>query len=66
MKWNESKKGYDYSDPDWTEFKSVIKGNGICNKDRLAARNKAHNDGAWVRAAAAAYGKKQQESQVAA
>ena len=66
LKWNESKKGYDYSDPDWVEFKSVIKGNGICNKDRLMARNKAHKDGEWVRAAAEAYAKKQQESQAAA
>ena len=62
LKWNESKKGYDYSDPDWVEFKSVIKGNGICNKDRLISRNKSHKDGEWVRAAAAAYGKKQLSS----
>ncbi len=66
LKWNESKKGYDYSDPDWAEFKNVIKGNGICNKDRLISRNKSHSDGAWVREAAAAYGKKQmQESEAA-
>jgi ring-1,2-phenylacetyl-CoA epoxidase subunit PaaA len=66
LKWNESKKGYDYSDPDWVEFKSVIKGGGICNKSRLAARNKAHKEGEWVREAAAAYAKKQQEAQKAA
>ncbi len=66
LKWNESKKGYDYSDPDWAEFKSVIKGNGICNKERLISRNKSHNEGAWVRAAAAAYGEKQQQTQTAA
>ena len=58
LTWNESKKGYNYSDPDWAEFKNVIKGNGICNKDRLTARNKAHHNGAWVREAAAAYAKK--------
>ena len=66
LKWNDSKKGYDYSDPDWNEFKSVIKGGGICNKERLISRNKSHNEGAWVREAATAYGKKQLESQVAA
>jgi ring-1,2-phenylacetyl-CoA epoxidase subunit PaaA len=66
LKWNESKKGYDYSDPDWVEFKSVIKGGGICNKERLISRNKSHKEGAWVREAAAAYGKKQQETQAAA
>ena len=58
LKWNEEKKGYDYSEPDWNEFKQVIKGNGACNKDRLSSRNKSHDEGAWVRAAAEAYGKK--------
>lgn len=40
---------YSYSEPDWTEFFDVIKGNGPCNVDRLQARNKAWDDGAWVR-----------------
>lgn len=58
LKWNEEKQGYDFSEPDWVEFKSVIQGNGPCNRDRLAARNKAHKEGAWVREAAAEYSKK--------
>lgn len=66
LKWNETKKGYDFSQPDWNEFKNVIKGNGPCNKERLAARNKAHNDGAWVREAAQAFAKKKNEIYVAA
>jgi len=66
LKWNEAKKGYDYSDPDWAEFKNVIKGNGICNKERMVSRNKSHSEGAWVREAAAAYAKKQQQEQKAA
>ncbi len=61
LKWNEEKKGYDFSEPNWAEFKNVISGNGPCNKERLAARNKAHNDGEWVRAAAQAYAKKRSE-----
>lgn len=61
LKWNEEKQGYDFSEPDWVEFKNVIKGNGICNKERLTARNKAHDDGAWVREAAMAYGQKQND-----
>jgi len=65
LKWNEAKKGYDYSDPDWVEFKSVIKGGGICNKERLASRNKSHHEGEWVRAAAAAYANKQKQAQAA-
>ena len=40
---------YSYADPDWSEFFDVIKGNGPCNTDRLAARNKAWDDGKWVR-----------------
>ena len=66
LKWNEAKQGYDYSDPDWAEFKNVIKGNGICNRERLEARNKAHDNGAWVREAAAAYAKKQNQLSTAA
>ncbi len=59
LKWNEEKKGYDFSEPDWVEFKNVIKGNGPCNRERITARNKAHDNGAWVREAAAAYAQKQ-------
>ncbi|WP_035980476.1 Phenylacetic acid catabolic protein, partial [Bradyrhizobium sp. STM 3843] len=43
---------------DWNEFKQVLAGNGPCNRDRMAARRKAHADGAWVREAAAAYAQK--------
>jgi ring-1,2-phenylacetyl-CoA epoxidase subunit PaaA len=43
---------------DWDEFHQVITGNGPCNKERLAARNQAHAEGAWVREAAAAYAAK--------
>lgn len=66
LKWNENKQGYDFSAPDWEEFKNVVKGNGICNKERLEARNKAHNEGSWVREAAAAYAKKQNQLSTAA
>jgi ring-1,2-phenylacetyl-CoA epoxidase subunit PaaA len=58
LKWNEGKKGYDFSEPDWSEFKDVIKGNGPCNRERLQSRNRAHDKGAWVREAAAAYAEK--------
>ena len=49
IKWNEERGHYDYTDPDWSEFFDVIQGNGPCNTDRLAARNDAWKDGAWVR-----------------
>src|SRR5215813_10412168 len=43
---------------DWSEFKRVLAGDGPCNRERLAARRKAHDEGAWVRAAALAHAKK--------
>lgn len=44
---------------DWSEFWRVVKGDGPCNRERLAARRKAVADGAWVREAVAAHTKKQ-------
>jgi ring-1,2-phenylacetyl-CoA epoxidase subunit PaaA len=43
---------------DWDEFWRVVKGDGPCNRERLAARRKAHADGAWVREAALAHAEK--------
>ena len=58
LKWNEEKKQYDWGEINWDEFWNVVKGNGPCNKQRLATRNKAHDEGAWVREAASAYANK--------
>ena len=58
LKWNEARKHYDFGEINWEEFWNVVKGNCPCNKQRLAARNKAHDEGAWVRAAAMAYAEK--------
>ncbi len=44
---------------DWDEFWRVVKGNGPCNAERIAARRKAHADGEWVREALAAYAERQ-------
>jgi ring-1,2-phenylacetyl-CoA epoxidase subunit PaaA len=55
-----------YGQIDWDEFKQVIAGNGPCNRDRLAARNKAHAEGEWVREAAMAHAAKRQARQQAA
>ena len=49
VKWNEETGHYEYSEPDWNEFFDVISGNGPCNTERLEARKKAWDDGAWVR-----------------
>ena len=59
LNWNEATGHWDYGTIDWTEFQQVLAGNGPCNRDRMAARRKAHDDGAWVREAAEAYAEKQ-------
>ncbi len=58
LKWNEERGSYDFGEIDWDEFWQVVKGNGPCNKERIAARQKAWDDGAWVREAAMAFAKK--------
>jgi len=59
LKWNEARGQHDYGTIDWDEFWRVVNGEGPCNKERLATRVKAHEDGAWVREAAVAYAHKQ-------
>jgi ring-1,2-phenylacetyl-CoA epoxidase subunit PaaA len=59
LKWNDERGHYDYGAIDWDDFWSVVNGNGPCNKERLATRVKAHEDGQWVRDAALAYARKQ-------
>jgi len=59
LKWNEERGHYDFSEPDWNEFYDVLKGNGPCNTDRLEARKKAWDDGAWVREGMMVHAKKQ-------
>jgi ring-1,2-phenylacetyl-CoA epoxidase subunit PaaA len=66
LRWNDSKKHYDFGDINWDEFWQVVKGNGPCNKERLAARKKAWEEGRWVREAASAYAAKQKQKQQAA
>jgi len=62
LKWNEEKKYYDFGEINWDEFWNVVKGNGPCNKQRLTARRKAHEEGQWVRDAATAYAGKKKNS----
>jgi ring-1,2-phenylacetyl-CoA epoxidase subunit PaaA len=59
IQWNEARQHYDFGAIDWNEFWQVIAGNGPCNRERLRARVKAWDDGAWVREAAVAYAQKQ-------
>lgn len=59
LKFNKETGHYEFGEIDWNEFWNVVKGNGPCNKQRMEARIKAHEDGAWVRDAAMAYAEKQ-------
>ena len=60
LKWNEESGHYDFGEIDWEEFWQVVKGNGPCNRERLEAKNKAWQEGAWVREAAMAHAQKQE------
>ena len=65
MKLNAATGHWEYSAIDWEEFRQVLAGNGPCNRDRMAARRKAHEEGAWVREAAAAYAEKRRQRSAA-
>ncbi len=66
LKWNEEKGGYDFSEPDWSEFYDVLKGNGPCNRDRIEARQEAWEKGRWFRDALVAHAEKRAARRVAA
>ena len=59
LKWNEARGHFDFGPIDWQEFWSVVNGNGSCNRERLAARVAAWEEGAWVREAAMAHANRQ-------
>ena len=61
LRWNEARGHYDFGAINWDEFWQVIQGNDPCNKERLNARRKAWEDGAWVREAAAAHASKKKQ-----
>ncbi len=58
LRWNEDRGHYDFGEIDWDEFWTVVSGNGLCNRERLARHRKAHQDGKWVREAMRAYEEK--------
>lgn len=58
MRYDEESENWVHGPIDWDEFWRVIRGDGPCNAERLAARRKAHEDGRWVREAMAAYAEK--------
>lgn len=64
--WNEDKQGYDFTEPDWSEFYDVLKGNGPCNRERLEARIDAWEGGQWFRDGLNAYAEKAAKRRAAA
>ncbi len=59
LAYDEVSKNWQFGEIDWDEFWAVVGGNGPCNRERMRARRKAHEEGGWVRAAAQAYAAKQ-------
>ena len=59
LQWNEERGSYDFGEIDWDEFQRVIRGDGICNRERLRRHKGAHDDGDWVREAMRAYNNQQ-------
>jgi ring-1,2-phenylacetyl-CoA epoxidase subunit PaaA len=66
LQWDEATQHFRFGAIDWAEFHNVLKGNGPCNRERLAARRAAHEEGHWVREAALAYAAKQRAKEQAA
>jgi ring-1,2-phenylacetyl-CoA epoxidase subunit PaaA len=66
LTWNEERGHYDFSEPDWSEFFDVLKGNGPCNADRMEARQQAWAEGQWVRDGLMAHARKRAARRVAA
>ncbi|MEO1780088.1 MAG: 1,2-phenylacetyl-CoA epoxidase subunit PaaA [Pseudomonadota bacterium] len=66
LRWNDETGHYDFTEPDWAEFFEVIQGNGPCNAERIGARQKAWDDGAWVRDGMMAHAEKKRARQLAA
>jgi ring-1,2-phenylacetyl-CoA epoxidase subunit PaaA len=66
LKWNTETGHYEFGPINWEEFWNVVSGNGPCNKQRLDARKKAWEEGAWVREAALAHAEKRKQKQTAA
>ncbi|MCU0820597.1 MAG: 1,2-phenylacetyl-CoA epoxidase subunit A [Beijerinckiaceae bacterium] len=66
LKFNEATGHWEHGEIDWAEFNRVVKGEGPCNRERIKARIKAHDEGAWVREAALAHAEKRAARKAAA
>ena len=66
LRWNEERDHWDFGPIDFSELAEVVAGRGPCNAERIAHRVRAHEDGAWVREAAAAFATKRAAREPAA
>ena len=58
LRYDEASGHWRFGAIDWEEFRQVLAGNGPCNRERMEARRRAHEEGAWVREAALAHAAK--------
>lgn len=60
LRYDEATDTWHYTEPDWEEFKRVVRGGGPVTHLRIETRRLAHEEGRWVREAleAAAAGRK--------
>ena len=64
--WDKARGHYDFGPIDWEEFWTVVKGNGPMNRERIAHKTRAWEEGAWVRDAATAYAAKHRPDRLSA
>ncbi len=65
LRFDEASGHWQFGDIDWQEFRDVLAGRGPCNQERIAARQRAHDEGAWVRDAALAFARKRRDRRAA-
>ncbi len=58
LEWDEEAGHYRFGEIDWDDFWQVVKGNGPCNRERIANKVGAWEEGAWVREAAVAHARR--------
>ncbi|HEX4260559.1 MAG TPA: 1,2-phenylacetyl-CoA epoxidase subunit PaaA [Acetobacteraceae bacterium] len=65
LRFDEANGHWQFGDIDWQEFRDVLAGRGPCNQERIAARQRAHDEGGWVRDAALAFARKRRDRRAA-
>jgi len=61
LEFDEETEHWTIGEIDWDEFWATIKGDGPLNRERIAHKVKAWENGRWVRDGASAYARKQRE-----